>query len=343
MPEASPLLNLAPAPSAPARTTLRAHHQIARFDHSVKNVFVLPGVLIALGIAETGALHWKLHLAIRLGIGLLAAGFVASSNYILNEVLDAPFDRQHPIKCARPVAAGRVSVPLAYVQWLLFMVIGISLAWSINLPFTLCLGWLWVMGLIYNVRPVRSKDLPYVDVLSEAINNPIRMLAGWYIVNPPGQFAPASLLMSYWMVGCYFMAVKRFAEYRQIADPVRAALYRRSFAFYTEPRLLVAIMFYASAAMLFFGAFIMRYRLELVITFPLVALVMAVYLALAFKPDSAAQAPEKLYREPLLMASVCGCCALMAVLLVVDVPVLHKMLMPTAPMNRAHHLHRVAR
>ena len=38
---------------------------------------------------------------------------------------------------------------------------------------------LWVMGCIYNIPPVRSKDLPYLDVLSEAVNNPLRMLAGW--------------------------------------------------------------------------------------------------------------------------------------------------------------------
>ena len=49
--------------------------------------------------------------------------------------------------------------------------------------FTLALLALWVMGCVYNIPPVRSKDLPYVDVLSEAINNPIRMLAGWFIVS----------------------------------------------------------------------------------------------------------------------------------------------------------------
>ena len=53
-------------------------------------------------------------------------------------------------------------------------------------------------------------------------------------------------------------------------------------------------MFYASAAMLFLGAFVMRYRLELILAFPLVALVMAIYLGLAFKPDSAVQPGEAL-------------------------------------------------
>jgi hypothetical protein len=77
---------------------------------------------------------------------------------------------------------------------------------------------------------------PYLDVLSEAVNNPLRMLAGWFIVGTAA-IPPASLLMSYWMVGCYFMAIKRYAELRSIVDLVQAVAYRKSFAFYTEERL----------------------------------------------------------------------------------------------------------
>jgi 4-hydroxybenzoate polyprenyltransferase len=190
------------------------------------------------------------------------------------------------------------------------------------------------MGCIYNIPPVRSKDLPYLDVLSEAINNPIRMLAGWFIVGP-NAIAPASLLLSYWMVGCYFMAIKRFSEYRMIGSAERASSYRKSFAFYDEQKLLVSITFYASAAMLFLGAFIMRYRLELLLSFPFVALVMAVYLSVSFKHDSAAQAPEKLYREPYLMGSVIVCAVVMSVLVFVDFPQLSRLLAPTAPTNHA--------
>jgi hypothetical protein len=67
------------------------------------------------------------------------------------------------------------------------------------------------------------------------------MLAGWFIGSTT-TFAPASLLLSYWMVGCYFMAIKRFAEYRDIDDPTRATAYRKSFSFYTLDRLLVSIV-----------------------------------------------------------------------------------------------------
>jgi 4-hydroxybenzoate polyprenyltransferase len=262
-------------------------------------------------------------------IGLVSICLVASSNYVINEIMDAPFDRHHPTKCERPVPSGKVNIQLAYAQWIVLMTVGVALGLTISIPFTLTLLVLWLMGCIYNIPPVRSKDLPYIDVLSEAVNNPLRMLAGWFIVDTT-TVAPASLTLSYWMVGCYFMAIKRFAEYRNIGSPDQAAAYRKSFAFYTEQRLLVSIMFYSSAAMLFLGAFIMRYRLELIATFPLVALILAIYLSLAFKADSPVQQPERLYREPVLMVAIIVCAVLMSVLLFIDIPILHWIFIPTA-------------
>lgn len=322
----------------PPRATLLGHLAIARVDHWVKNVFVLPGIVVAVAMEPN---RFNTGLIVPTLLGLLATGLIASSNYTINELLDAPFDRKHPTKCKRPVPAGLVSPQLAYVQWIGLMVAGVALSMLISTPFAITMFVLWVMGCIYNIPPVRSKDVPYLDVLSESVNNPLRMLAGWFIVMPVAQL-PASLLMSYWMVGCYFMAIKRFAEYREINDPARAASYRKSFAFYNQERLLVSIMFYAAAAMLFFGAFIMRYRIELVLTFPLVALVMAIYLALSFKPDSAVQAPEKLYKEPALMIAVTACAIVMIALLLVDMPWLRDLLEPMAPVQTPVHTDGVA-
>jgi 4-hydroxybenzoate polyprenyltransferase len=313
--------------SKAGRATLRGHLKIARADHWIKNVFVLPGIAVAISIDRstlTRGLIWQIV------IGLISVCLVASSNYVLNEILDAKFDREHPGKHDRPVPRGEVSIPLAYVEWILLMVAGIGIGLTISTRFAIDMGILWAMGCVYNIPPVRSKDLPYIDVLSESINNPLRFLAGWYITNTRA-LPPASLLISYWMIGCYFMAIKRFAELREIDDAPRSKSYRKSFAFYNERRLLVSIVFYGSQAMLFFGAFIMRYRLELILSFPLVALVMATYLSLAFKRDSAVQRPEGLYREPALMAAVISCALVMIVLLFVDVPVLHTIFVPSAP------------
>ncbi|MDT7041971.1 UbiA prenyltransferase family protein [Candidatus Nitronereus thalassa] len=315
----------------PSRPTFWGHVQIARIDHWFKNVFVFPGIVVALGLDPS--LLSTPGLPIQLFFGLLAVCLVASSNYVVNEVLDAPNDRLHPTKCNRPVPSGKVSIPLAYVQWIFLMVVGLGIALQVSFPFAMTMLVLWIMGCIYNIPPVRSKDLPYLDVLSEAVNNPLRMMAGWYIAGAH-ILPPASLLISYWMIGCYFMAMKRFSEYRHIDDPVRAAAYRKSFSFYTEPRLLVSVMFYGSAAMLFFGSFLIRYRFELILAFPILAFVMATYLSLAFKENSAVQNPEGLYREPALMTAVITCTLTMAILMFIDIPFLYETFHPSLPLTK---------
>jgi 4-hydroxybenzoate polyprenyltransferase len=303
-----------------ASTSLTGYLKTARVDHWIKNVFVLPGILVAVSIDRSviiANLLWNVL------FGLAAVCLIASSNYVINEILDAPSDRMHPTKKSRPVPAGEINVAWGYVEWIVLMLAGMFVSLLISSKFSIVMAALWIMGCIYNIPPVRSKDVTYLDVLSESVNNPLRMLAGWYLTLT-ALVPPASLLISYWMVGCYFMAIKRFAEYRDIADTRRSAAYRKSFAHYTESRLMVSIMFYGTCAMLLFGAFLMRYRMELILSFPFVAMVMAAYLALGFKADSGAQQPEKLYREPWLLVSVLSCAVVMTLLLFVDIPILYQ-------------------
>ncbi|HEU5309284.1 MAG TPA: UbiA prenyltransferase family protein [Acidimicrobiia bacterium] len=313
---------LSPAPIS----RWRAHVRICRIDHWFKNVFVFPGVVVAIGIVpniDESGIWWRLIVA------LAAVCLVASSNYVINELMDAPFDVHHPTKRFRPVPSGQVIIPLAYVQWIVLMLAGLGLGALVTWKLVLTLLALWIMGCLYNLPPIRTKDHAYLDVLSEAVNNPLRMLVGWYVVTST-VVPPLSLLVSYWMIGCYFMAAKRFAEYndfQRAGDD--AARYRASFAHYTSERLLVSIMFYASAAMLFFGAFIVRYRLELIVSFPLIAVFMAMYLHLALKPDSPVENPEKLYRERALMLVLAACVVVMTVLLLVDLPFLDDWFSPT--------------
>ncbi len=299
---------------------MQAHLDIMRLDHSVKQIFVLPGIVVA---ATLAGVPFHPALLLRIVFALIAVTLVASSNYVLNEILDAPYDRLHPTKQYRPAACGRVHLPLGYLQWLVLGSAGLLLAHGISRGLMLSLLALWIMGCIYNISPLRSKDVPYLDVLSESINNPLRFCAGWYVVTAV-MVPPVSLLLSYWMLGAYFMALKRFSEYRQ-SGPLLAGSYRRSFQFYTEKLLLNSVVFYAAAAMLFFGAFCMRYRMELVLAFPVIALLMSVYFDLAFEHDSAVQNPEKLFREPRLMILLTVCIALLVILLSVRLPWLAQM------------------
>lgn len=295
---------------------LGAHFRIMRLDHSIKQAFILPGLLLAIALTGRGI---DARLAWSTLVGLISATLIASSNYVLNEMLDAPYDRLHPTKKLRPAACGLTHTGWAYAQWIVLMVLGLGLGLTISRGFAFSCAALWVMGCVYNIPPVRSKDLPYVDVLSESLNNPIRFCLGWYMVTS-AILPPLSLLIAYWMVGSYFMSLKRFSEYRQIGDPVLAGNYRRSFRFYTSESLLTSVVFYAAAAMLFFGAFIMRYRIELILCFPVVAWLMSIYFNMSFRDDSPVQNPEKLYREPGLMVALALCVILFSSLLFIHIP-----------------------
>ncbi len=288
---------------------------------------MLPGIVIPLSLSQIGDTG---HLLRNLAFGLLAATLIACSNYVLNETLDAPYDRLHPFKRHRPAAQGLISPRVALAQWLIMMLLGLGIAICVSEPFFAVGVALWLMGCIYNIPPIRTKDTPYLDVLTESLNNPIRLLLGWYMVTT-ALIPPLTLLVAYWMIGAYFMALKRFGEFREIGNISLAAAYRRSFARYNSQSLLVSVVFYASAAMLFFGAFMMRYRIELICSFPFLAVTMAIYFNLAFEHDSAVQHPEKLYRQPLLMSSLSLYIAVSLMLLWIDIPFLTNFFTPTLP------------
>src|SRR5689334_12768299 len=97
---------------ARASAGIRPYIQIARVDHWFKNAFMLLGVILAVfyqpDVASTSSL-------LPLGLAVIATCLVASSNYVLNELLDAPHDRLHPEKKYRPVPSGQVKSSIAYV------------------------------------------------------------------------------------------------------------------------------------------------------------------------------------------------------------------------------------
>ncbi len=299
--------------------------KIARFDHWFKNIFMLPGIIVAL-FAQPDL--FTPVCGLRIGLSFLVAGIVASSNYVLNELLDARFDALHPVKKNRPIPSGLVQKPIAVGQWLILAILGLYLASFLGHSFFYAALSLWVMGCIYNIPPIRSKDKPFLDVLSESVNNPIRLTLGWYATGID-IVPPISLLLAYWMIGAFFMAIKRFAEYRMINNPKVSAEYRKSFAYYNEERLLQSIVYYATAFGLFLGIFLIRYRMELIVSVPLLAGFMAWYMHLGFLENSPTQNPEHLYKQRDFVLYCFLCCITLIVLLFLPIPALYKIFFPS--------------
>ncbi|HUS36058.1 MAG TPA: UbiA prenyltransferase family protein [Verrucomicrobiae bacterium] len=324
-----------PAPPTPAveavavkesSASFKDYVAIARPDHWTKNLFMLPGLFLGMLVSKKGLgeIWWPLM------IGFAATCLISSANYTINEWLDRHFDRFHPKKRLRPSVSGRIRAVGVYSEYVALAIGGLALSALINVRVLEASAFLLVMGILYNVQPFRTKDRAYLDVVSESINNPIRLCMGWLIAVPDA-FPPSSLLLGYWFGGAFLMAVKRFAEFRTIGDKAVAGQYRRSFQSYTEESLLASAVFHAMAASLFLGVFLAKHRIELLLSFPLIALLFAWYIRMGYDEDSATQHPEKLLRERKFMLYVLLLTVVMAILFVVEIPEFRMLLKDTFP------------
>src|SRR6478752_8825727 len=86
--------------------------KIARPDHWLKNIFILFGHVVAWALVLD--FQWDGHLISVAILSLIPACLIASANYILNEILDAPFDAMHPTKKHRGIPAGKVKVSVLW-------------------------------------------------------------------------------------------------------------------------------------------------------------------------------------------------------------------------------------
>ena len=76
--------------------------KLIRIEHWVKNLFLFIPAFFAARLSEPLIIEHAL-------LGFLAFSMVASSVYVLNDIVDAPNDRNHPDKCRRPIASGAIS------------------------------------------------------------------------------------------------------------------------------------------------------------------------------------------------------------------------------------------
>jgi len=187
------LLKSAPIPFA---TRCHAHLAIMRLDHSVKQIFIVPGIVIAVTLSDTSI---NILLAWHIVLGLVATTAIASSNYVLNEILDAPFDRLHRInKVAQQPVAQCISLRDIFngSYWALWIIAGTCGFDGVDVERPV----LWIMD-VFITSPCSPPRCALSRCNLESVNNPLRFCAGWYIVT--FFLLPYFSVILYWMLGAY--------------------------------------------------------------------------------------------------------------------------------------------
>ncbi len=82
-------------------------------------------------------------------------------------------------------------------------------------------------------------------------------------------------------------------------------------------------------ATFFIGVFMIKYRMEYIIAMPFVFGLFCFYLYIAFKPDSAVQKPEKLFKEKSLLIYIAVLVLILLLLTIIDIPMPSYWVTPT--------------
>lgn len=270
---------------------------ILRLDHWIKNVFVLPGAVIALVVLKvniSATIVWDIFLAV------LASAFVASANYCINEWLDRHADALHPNKHTRPAVLGAVHAPGVYALYTICLCVGLSLGATVNIAVLVALLLFTLSGLAYNVQPIRAKDKVYIDVIVESANNPIRMFIGWFAVNPDS-LIPLSLGISYWCLGAFMMTAKRLSEWHTFETTDARMSYRPSLGKYSAEGLSALSFMYALATTATLSIFAARYHFELVLWLPFFMISLTWYYISSLGTSGLTEHPERLLSDKRLL------------------------------------------
>lgn len=107
--------------------------------------------------------------------GFVSFCFLASSNYIFNDVLDAPADRRHPFKKFRPVASGKLPIKIALLTSLLLLAAGLAIAVRVGPSFLLFAVLFVALQYAYSII---LKHISVVDIIVITAGYVLRVYAG---------------------------------------------------------------------------------------------------------------------------------------------------------------------
>ena len=149
----------------------------------VKNGFVFAALIFSRSIID-----WHRNGRVMEGAALFC--LMSSAVYLLNDIMDAPEDRQHPQKRLRPLASGRLGVGSAAIAATTLALTALGGAWAIDRTFFAILAAYGVINVLYSFV---LKRVVLLDVFVISAGFVLRVVAGGVIIH---------VEISPWLVVC---------------------------------------------------------------------------------------------------------------------------------------------
>lgn len=178
---------------------IKAVASMARVHQWVKNLLVFT----PLCAAHTFPTWEQLGLV---ALSFISFNFLASSVYVLNDLLDLENDRKHQTKKNRAFASGKVSILSGFFYLPLLIALSYGIASFIGIGFICVLTCYLIVTLLYSFK---LKKVPILDTLTLSVLYTSRIVAGMVAIN---------VSVSLWLLTFsifFFLAlafVKRYAE-----------------------------------------------------------------------------------------------------------------------------------
>jgi len=204
--------------------------KVARPIHWVKNLAVFAALLF------TGYLYHKFPFFPVLWT-FVSFCLISSAAYILNDILDAKVDRLHPIKKNRPIAAGKLPVPIALAEAVILAFLAIFIAQFLGDLFAYIIWLYLILQVLYSVR---LKNIPIVDILIIAFGFILRVYAGAVVINAH---------LSVWFLLCVISAALFLASGKRRAElNISQEITRKSLNSYNKGLLNSYVTMFGNAA-----------------------------------------------------------------------------------------------
>jgi 4-hydroxybenzoate polyprenyltransferase len=187
------------------RSLARSYLKALRPHQWLKNALVFVPMLAAHQITADSL--WKSFLA------FIIFSLVASSVYILNDLLDLASDRAHPRKRNRPFAAGIIPIAHGIRLAPLLLFAGLVIAFPLGRDFILLMLAYWVVTTIYSLS-IKRKII--IDIVT---------LAGLYTLRIVAGGVATGITLSFWLLAFsifIFFALASVKRQAELVDSVAA-------------------------------------------------------------------------------------------------------------------------